>query len=179
MWVTICKRCFTQRDWTLPVNYPGLLGQYDQGYSRKMWGIIALSKYFCWYFFYWPDFHLAESMQIIHFCSGYFSRSYEICIHFFTLTPMQNRPFQSGKTRAELTCSSCWASGRAAEFVNVAKKKVKLASLSSLQQVALECVCFRFCFQKRPILHVDKILNPKLGAVSSCAAVKIHNLNFI
>ena len=35
-----------------------------------------------------------------------------------------------------------------AEFVDVAKKSMKAVSLSSTQQVALECVCFRFFARK-------------------------------
>ena len=45
------------------------------------------------------------------------------------------------------------------------EKIMKTVSLSSTQPVASD-----FCSQKRLIPHVDKIFNPKLGAVSSCAA---------
>ena len=85
-------------------------------------------------------------LQIVYFCSGCLSRSYEIWIQttfsrWRRCKRIQIVNFKHGKTRAESTWSSCSASGCCAEFVDVAKKIMKVVSLSYMQQVALEYVC--------------------------------------
>ena len=135
--------------WAFLFNFPCPVGQCVQGSSRKMWVSSSALEIFLFTFLDWPDFIL----QIIDFCSGCLSRSYEICIQTTFLRWqrckwIQAVNFKRGKTRAESTCSSCSASGCCAEFVDVVKKTMKTMSLSSTQPVALECVCFRFLLVK-------------------------------
>ena len=111
----------------------------------------AISKHFCLHFL----IDLIFILQIIDFCSGCLSRSYEICIQttfsrWRRCKRIQIVNFKRGKARPKSTWSSCSASGCCAEFVDVAKKIMKAVSLSSTQQVALECVCFRFLLAKAP-----------------------------
>ena len=131
-------------NWAFLFNFPCLVGQYVD-LQEKCEYHRALSKYFCLHFL----IDLVFILQIIYFCSGYLSRSYEICIQttfsrWRRCKRIQIVNFKRGKTRAESTWSSCPASGTCAEFVDVAKKIMKTVSLSSTQQVALECVCFGF-----------------------------------
>ena len=96
---------------------------------------------------------LILTVQILCFCFGCLSRSYEICIQttfsrWRRCKRTQIVNFKPCKTRAEWTCASCSASGCCAEFVDVAEKIMNAVSLSSTQQVALECVCFRFLLAK-------------------------------
>ena len=157
--------------WAFLFNFPCPVGQCDQGSARKMWVSSRSLEIFLFTFLDWPDFIL----QIIDFCSGCLSRSYEICIQttfsrWRQCKRIQIVNFKRCKTRAESTCSSCSASGCVLNSSMLRKKIMKTVSLSSSQPVALECVCIRFLLVKRPIPHVDKILDPKLRAVSSCAA---------
>ena len=137
--------------WAFLFNFPCPVANVTKDLQEKCEYHRTLSKYFCLHFLIDPIFIL----QNIDFCSGCLSRSYEICIQttfsrWRRCKRIQIVNFKSGKTRAESTCSSCWASGSSAEFVDVAKKIMKTVSLSSTQQLALECVCFRFLLAKAP-----------------------------
>ena len=130
-------------------HFPCPVGQCVQGSSRKMWVSSRALKIYLFTFLDWPDFIL----QINDFCSGCLSRSYEIWIQttfsrWRRCKRIQIVNFKRVKTRAESTWSSCSASGCFTEFVDVAKKIMKVVSLSTRQQVALECVCFRFLLAK-------------------------------
>ena len=46
-----------------------------------------------------------------------------------------------------------------------------MVSLSFVWKEALECVCIRFCLEKRQIPHEDKIFSPQLAVAQSTRAV--------
>ena len=116
---------------------PAQLANVSKDLQEKYECHRALSKYFCLHFLIDQIFIL----QNIYFCSGCLSRSYEICSQatfsrWRRCERIQIVNFKSGQTRAESTCSSCWASECGAEFVDVAKKIMKTVSLSCTQPVA-------------------------------------------
>ena len=127
--------------WAFLFNFSCPVGQCVQGSSRKMWVSSRALEIFLFAFLDWPDFHFAQYLFLVwmpfkklwdmYFC--YFSR-WRWCKR------IQIVNFKRGKTRAELTCSSCSALGCCVELVDVAEKIMKTVSLSSTQPVALECV---------------------------------------
>ena len=109
----------------------------------------ALSKYFCLYFLIDPIFILQIFVSALDAFQKVMRYGFKLPFHADDdAKRIQTVNFKHGKKRAESTWSSCSASGWCAEFVDVAKQIVKTASLSSTQQVALGCICFRFLFAK-------------------------------
>ena len=126
----------------------------------------ALSKYFCLHFL----IDLIFVLQIIYFCSGCLSSSYEICIH----TDDNAKGFISSISSAAKRGQN--QHGHPAQHQDAVRNSSMLRNNYENGVIVFYVTrSFRmyfsdFCLQKRPIPHVDKILNPKLGAVSSCAA---------
>ena len=135
--------------WAFLFNFPCPVGQCVQGSSRKMWVSSRALEIFLFTFLDWPNFHFAEYFFL------FWMPSKMLCgmdsNYFFALTMMRkdsDRQFQARQKAAESTWSSCSASGCCAEFVDIAKQIMKTVSLSSTQQVALDCVCFRLLLAK-------------------------------
>ena len=109
----------------------------------------ALSKYFCLHF-------LLTRFSYCRILISALDASQEVMRYVFKLlfhADDDAKGFRSSissaaKRRAESTWSSYSASGCCEELVYLAKKIMKAVSLSSTQQVALECVYYRFLLAK-------------------------------
>ena len=133
IWAATWELWYAQRERSLLFCFPCLLGQCVQGSSRKTWVSSRILEIFlstfCWLSWF-------SCLQIIYFCSGCLSRSHETCIEttfsrWRRCKRIQIGNFKSDATRAESTCSFCWAWWCGAESVDVAKTTLKTVSLSS------------------------------------------------